>query len=68
MNHKLTTDFRTNLSYKELKELVRECDLFISCDSFLQHLAYIENKRGIVIFSQSDPKIFGHHKHINIVK
>jgi hypothetical protein len=33
-----------------------------------QHLAWDCNKKGIVLFSQSDPKIFGHDSNINLLK
>lgn len=51
---------------KEIKKLVRECDTWISVDSFFQHLAWREGKRGIVLFGPSDPKIFGHSENINL--
>jgi ADP-heptose:LPS heptosyltransferase len=62
-------DFRPNLKLTEIKDLVNECDTWISVDSFLQHLcAYHKLKRGIVIFSQSDPKIFGYTRNLNLLK
>jgi len=63
------TDFRQNLSLTQIKDLVNESDTWISVDSFLQHLcAYYKLKRGIVIFSQSDPKIFGYTRNLNMLK
>lgn len=61
-------DFRENLSFDELKALLKECRTWIGCDSFFQHLAWSEGKRGIVIFSRSDPKIFGHPENVNLLK
>ena len=61
-------DFRENLSFDELKALLKECRTWIGCDSFFQHLAWSEGKRGIVIFSRSDPKIFGHFENVNLLK
>ena len=61
----LVDDFRT-LSLKELKKLILECDTFICVDSFLQHLTWRLSKSGIVLFGQSDPKIFGHEENINL--
>jgi len=61
--------FKQNLRLSEIKDLVTECDTWISVDSFLQHLcAYHKLQRGIVIFSQSDPKIFGYTRNINMLK
>ena len=52
----------------ELITLLNECDNWISVDNFFQHLAYVHNKPGIVIFGQSDPNIFGHKENTNILK
>lgn len=64
----LVPDFRKNLSLNELRKLVRACDTWISCDSFLQHLGWDEGKKGIVLWSVSDPIIFGHPENINLLK
>jgi ADP-heptose:LPS heptosyltransferase len=63
------TEFKQNLKLKEIANLIKECDVWISVDSFLQHLnQYYTKKRGIVIFSQSDPKHFGYPLNNNILK
>lgn len=59
---------RINPTVESLKELVDQCDTFISVDTFFQHFATYYGKRGVVIFSQSDPKIFGHITNINLLK
>ena len=64
----LVPDYHFDLKIKDIKELVHRCDTWISIDSFFQHLAWQENKQGIVIFSQSDPNIFGHTSNINLLK
>lgn len=64
----LVPDFRKNLSFTELGDLVKQCRTWISVDSFFQHFCWDLNKPGIVIFSQSDPNIFGHTENINILK
>jgi len=64
----LCEDFRKNLSFDELRLLLKECRTWISCDSFFQHFAWKEGKRGIVIFSRSDPLIFGHPENVNLLK
>lgn len=64
----LVTDFRKNLSFSELTALVNECRTWISVDSFFQHFCWDLGKRGVVIFSQSDPNIFGHKENMNILK
>lgn len=64
----LVQDFRKNLSLSELRSLIQKCDTWISCDSFFQHLAWDEGKRGIVLWSVSDPLIFGHSENVNLLK
>lgn len=64
----LVDDFRTNLKLTELAELVKSCTTWVSLDSFFQHFCWDLGKKGIVIFGQSDPKIFGHPENINLLK
>lgn len=64
----LVPDFRKNLPLPELRKLIQECRIWISCDSFFQHLGWDEGKQGIVLWSVSDPLIFGHPKNINLLK
>ena len=63
------TEFKRNLKLAEIKDLVAQCDIWISVDSFLQHLNHFyKGKPGIVIFSQSDPRIFGYNENNNLLK
>ena len=64
----LVPDFRKNLSLKELETLVNDCRTWISCDSFFQHFAWDKQKYGIVLWSVSDPLIFGHLENFNLLK
>jgi ADP-heptose:LPS heptosyltransferase len=66
--NQLVDDFRKDLSFDDLRALLKKCRTWISCDSFFQHLAWSEGKRGIVLFSRSDPKIFGHPENLNLLK
>jgi len=51
----------------KLKEL--EWDTFVSVDNFWPHYCFTEKlKGGVVIFGQSDPKIFGHPQNVNLLK
>lgn len=61
-------EVRYNLPLKELVRMLKECHTWISVDNFFQHLAYIEKKKGVVIFGQSDPNVFGHKQNINLLK
>lgn len=47
---------------------LKTIDTFISVDTFFPHFAAFYKKKGLVIFSQSDPLIFGHSLHVNILK
>lgn len=62
----LVEDFRKNLPISELRSLIRECRTWISVDSFFQHLGWDEGKKGIVLWSVSDPLIFGHEENVNV--
>jgi len=64
----LVDDFRKNLSLNQLAELTTQCKTWISVDTFYQHFCWDLKKPGIVIFSQSDPNIFGHKENINLLK
>ena len=65
-----TARFLVNLPLQVLREVVIAHDLFLTVDSFLPHFVYAEklNKRGVVVFSQSSPAIFGHPENINLLK
>jgi ADP-heptose:LPS heptosyltransferase len=64
----LVEDFRKNLPMVELRKLIRSCHTWVGVDSFFQHLAWDEKKPGVVLWSVSDPLIFGHPENINLLK
>jgi len=64
----LVDDFRKGLSIIELRQLIKDCRSWIAVDSFFQHLAWSESKQGIVLWSVSDPEIYGHKANINLLK
>jgi glycosyltransferase involved in cell wall biosynthesis len=57
-----------NASFDKLKELLDNADTFLSVDSFFPHFANYYGKHGVVIFSQSDPNLFGYPENLNILK
>jgi ADP-heptose:LPS heptosyltransferase len=61
-------ELKFNLKLKDIIQLINECDIWISVDNFLQHLASHTDKRGIVIWGRSDPNIFGYPHNTNILK
>ena len=64
----LVPEFRKNLPIVELRKLIQKCRIWIGVDSFFQHLAWDEGKKGIVLWGPSDPLIFGHPENINLLK
>ena len=57
------------LKEQEIIDWVNWCEVWISIDSFLQHLvSHYKLKRGIVIWGKSDPEIFGYKTNINLLK
>ena len=64
----LVPDFRKNLSFKDLGNLISEADTAICVDSYLQHHFWANRKRAIVLFGVSDPLIFGHPENVNLLK
>ena len=62
-------EFKINLSLNEIRSLINNVFIFISIDSFVSHFAHYYNlKPGIIIFSKSDPLIFGYPKNVNLLK
>ena len=62
-------DFIINANFDKLKKIVNNSETFISVDNFFPHFcAYSTSVGGVVIFSQSDPNIFGYNHNINLLK
>ncbi len=57
---------RFGLSFAELKELTLSVDTFIAVDNFYPHFCNHYGKHGIVLFSKSDPKLFGYPENKNL--
>jgi ADP-heptose:LPS heptosyltransferase len=52
-----------------LVETIKNHDCWVSVDSFLPHLCWAYKlKSGVVVWSQSDPLIFGHNENVNLLK
>ena len=64
----LVHEFYKNLPISELRQLIAKCHTWIGCDSFFQHLAWDCGKPGIVLWSVSDPLIYGHPENTNLLK
>ena len=64
----MVPDFRKNLSFDGVGELIASCDTAVCVDSYLQHHCWFLNKKAIVLWGISDPLIFGHSIHTNLLK
>lgn len=66
----IAREFRPGLSFGELKDLLAECDTFLCVDTWLQHAAALwePGKQGVVVWSKSNPLIFGYQHNYNIFK
>ena len=55
-------------SMRELTEITLSVDIFLSVDTFYNHMCHYLHKPGICIFSLSDPEIAGYPENINLLK
>jgi len=64
------SQFIINWPLKKLRQVIEDADTWISVDSWLPHFVWAEklNKRGVCIFSLSDPLIWGHPENINLLR
>lgn len=67
-DEQIAKDFRKNLSFREVGNLIRESKTGICVDSYLQHYYWFLNRKAIVLWGISDPIIFGHKMHLNLLK
>lgn len=61
-------DVKKGLPLRDLMNLIKSCNYWISVDNFLQHMAHHIPKPGVVLWGVSDPNIFGYSENINILK
>lgn len=62
--------FENHLSFEGITNLIIRSDLWIAVDNFLQHHINVElpRKKGIVLWGQSDPSLFGYDTNYNLYK
>lgn len=53
---------------KEAERAIQKCDYFLSVDNWVHHYAHLIDKQGIVIWTRSDPNLFGYTEQINLLK
>ena len=56
------------MSLESLKGLVENCTTWASVDNFFPHLCSHTKKSGVVVWSRSDPKLFGYTSNLNLLK
>lgn len=62
-------EFIQGWPFDKLHQLVNDCAAWISVDNFFPHFAHCERlKPGIVLWGQSDPKIFGYPENNNLLR
>ena len=63
-------EFVADKHFSELEPLIRECTTWISVDNFFPHFCNCvdPSKWGIVLWSKSDPNLFGYKQNINLLK
>ena len=55
-----------NLPYRQWFALLTQAETFVSIDSSLQHAGTAVNKKGIVLWGGTDPKMYGYDIHTNL--
>lgn len=58
--------FIQNLPMQKLRDLVLKSTFFISVDNFLPHFAHYYQKSGVVLWSYSNPILFGYPENLNL--
>jgi ADP-heptose:LPS heptosyltransferase len=67
-DEQITKDFRPNLDFNELGKLIYASRTGICVDSYLQHCYWYFDRSAIVLCGISDPLIFSHEIHLNLLK
>lgn len=57
-----------NVPFGEQERLLKHFKTWISVDNYFHHLAVTTNKPGVVIFTRSDPVIYGHKENVNLLR
>ena len=52
----------------ELKDKLKACDWVVTIDGFIQHFCWKLKVKCAVVWSLSDPLIFGHNENVNLLK
>lgn len=61
-------EYRLGEAFEETEKLLADSLFFVCVDNFLHHMGYYIGRRGVVLWGQSDPNLFGYAYHLNILK
>lgn len=56
------------LKWSEMLDYFNWSNISIAPDSYWQHFCWYYGKKCVVIFSQSNPEVFGHKENTNLLK
>ncbi|GGA93558.1 glycosyltransferase family 9 protein [Puia dinghuensis] len=61
-------DMRGQTSVRQAMALVKHADSFVGVESFFGHVTNAFDKKGVVLFTDSTPTVWGHRNNINLYK
>lgn len=61
-------DVLYEMKLKDIPNILKDYDTFVSVDNFFPHLAAYYDFPGFVIWGKSNPEIYGHGVHTNLLK
>jgi hypothetical protein len=64
-----SSQFIQGFPLEKLEQVVKDCDVWLSVDTWLPHFcATLRLQSGVVIWAQSNPKIWGYPHNVNLLK
>ena len=48
--------------------VANDADMFLCVDNYMQHLSHYVGKRGVAVYGQSNPHIFGYSENVNLYR
>ena len=48
--------------------VTNDADMFLCVDNYMQHLGHYVGKKGVVVYAQSDPRLFGYPENVNLYR
>lgn len=63
-----SVDLRGKTTLRQAMSIIKHSDSFVGIESFFAHVTNAFNKKGVVLFMDSSPMLWGHENNINIYK